>query len=42
MKRLGVRPLPTATLGAGWDDTPKPPPAQSDLVTLHGQHTGGL
>ena len=43
MRARGVRALPTAVLGSGWDEAAARPPAQAeDAATLHGQHSGGL
>ena len=44
MDALGVRPLPAATKGLGWDEAaPQAPRAQLEgPITLHGQRGGGI
>jgi len=42
MAELGVRPLPPAALGGGWDAAPLPPAPLDCPMTMHGQHAGGV
>ena len=43
MQALGVRALPAAVKGTGWNEaTPARPVEQSECLTLHGQRGGGI
>ena len=43
MEAAGIRTLPAATKGTGWsEDKPAPPPPCEEVLTLHGQGSGGL